>query len=112
MPESHGAGVSRFAENGSHLAEVNAAESYAGQVGGPGSSGNAGTGSHLAEVNAAESHAGQEAFHLERMRTGRSHTGTSGRARHARHFPPENAANDTWQICPAKTAFPRTKLCS
>ena len=30
----------------------------------------------------------------------------------ARHFPPENAANDTWQICPVKTAFPRTKLCS
>ena len=31
------------------------------------------------------------------MRTGRSDAGTSGRARHARHFPPENATNDTWQ---------------
>ena len=31
------------------------------------------------------------------MRAGRSDAGTSGRARHARHFPPENATNDTWQ---------------
>ena len=31
-PESHDAGVSRFGENGSHLAEVDAAESYARQV--------------------------------------------------------------------------------
>ncbi len=47
-PEPHDAGMSRFAENGSHPAEVNAAESPAGQVDGPGSSGNTGIGSHLA----------------------------------------------------------------
>ncbi len=46
-PESRDAGVSRFAENGSHPAEVNAAEGPAGQVDGPGSSGNAENGSHL-----------------------------------------------------------------
>ena len=39
--------MSRFAENGSHLAEADAAESHAGLVEGPGSSGNAGIGSHL-----------------------------------------------------------------
>ena len=58
-PESRDAGASRFGENGSHLAEVDAAESHAGQVDGPGSSGNAGTGSHLAEVDAAEGRAEQ-----------------------------------------------------
>ena len=47
-PESRDAGVSRFGENGSHLAETDAAESHAGWVEGPGSSGNAGIGSHLA----------------------------------------------------------------
>ena len=57
-PELHGAGVSRFGENGSHLAEAGAAEGHTGWVEGPGMSGNAGTGSHLAEVDAAESHAG------------------------------------------------------
>ena len=46
-PELRDAGVSRFGENGSHLAEVDAAESHAGQVDGPGSSGNAENGSHL-----------------------------------------------------------------
>ena len=46
-PEPHDAGVSRFAENGSHLAEVNATEGLARQVGGSGSSGNAENGSHL-----------------------------------------------------------------
>ena len=51
--------MSRFAENGSHLAEADATKDPAGQVGGPGRSGNAGTGSHLAATNAAESHAGQ-----------------------------------------------------
>ena len=56
-PELRDAGVSRFAENGSHLAEAGAAEGHAGHVGGPGSSGNAENGSHLAEVNAAESYA-------------------------------------------------------
>ena len=45
-------------ENGSHLAEADAAESYARLVDGPGSSGNAEIGSHLAEVNAAEGLAG------------------------------------------------------
>ena len=52
------AGVSRFGENGSHLAGADAAESYARQVGGPGGSGNAENGSHPAEVDAAEEHAG------------------------------------------------------
>ena len=51
--------MSRFDGNGSHLAEVNAAEGLARQVGGPGSSRNTGIGSHLAEVNAAESYARQ-----------------------------------------------------
>ena len=46
-PESHGAGVSLFSGNGSHLAEVGVAEGHAGQVDSPGSSGNVGTGSHL-----------------------------------------------------------------
>ena len=46
-PESRDAGVSRFGENGSHLAEVDAAEGHARQVGVSGSSGNAGIGSHL-----------------------------------------------------------------
>ena len=50
-PAPHGAGVSRFAENGSHLAEVDAAEGPAGQVDGPGSSGNTGIGSHLAAAD-------------------------------------------------------------
>ena len=58
-PESRDAGVSRFAENGSHLEEADAAEGHAGQVDGPGSSGNAGIGSHLEATGAAEGHAGQ-----------------------------------------------------
>ena len=51
MPESRDAGVSRFAGNGSHLAEVNAAEGPAGWVEGPGSSGNAENGSHPAAAD-------------------------------------------------------------
>ena len=39
--------MSRFGENDSHLAEVDAAEGHARQVDGPGSSGNAGIGSDL-----------------------------------------------------------------
>ena len=58
-PESRDAGVSRFAGNGSHPAEVNAAEGPAGWVGGPGSSGNTGIGSHLEAADATEGHAGQ-----------------------------------------------------
>ena len=58
-PESHGAGVSRFAKNGSHLAEVGAAEGRARQGEGPGSSGNAGNGSHLAATGFSS---GQEAI--------------------------------------------------
>ena len=57
-PELHGAGVSRFGENGSHLEAADAGESHAGWVEGPGSSGNTGTGSHLAEAGAAEGLAG------------------------------------------------------
>ena len=37
-PESHDAGVSRFCENGSHLAGAGAAEGHAGHVDDPGSS--------------------------------------------------------------------------
>ena len=51
--------MSRFGENGSHLAEVDAAEGHARQVGVSGSSGNAGIGSHLAGADIAEGHAGQ-----------------------------------------------------
>ena len=58
-PEPRDAGVSRFGENGSHLAATDAAESHAGLVDGPGSSRNAGTGSHLAEADVAEGHARQ-----------------------------------------------------
>ena len=47
----------------------------------------------------------QEAFHREWMRTDGSDAGTSGRARHTRHFPPENAANDTWQYVRQKRHF-------
>ena len=57
-PELHDAGVSRFSGNGSHPAEVDAAESYARLVDGPGSSGNTGIGSHLTETDAAEGLAG------------------------------------------------------
>ena len=58
QPESHDAGVSRFAENGSHLAAAGAAEGHARHIGGLGSSGNAGTGSHLAATGFSN---GQEA---------------------------------------------------
>ncbi len=58
-PELHGAGVSRFSENGSHLAEADAAEGHAGQVGCPGGSEFAKNGSHLAEADVAEGHARQ-----------------------------------------------------
>ncbi len=46
-PESHDAGVSRFGENGSHLAAAGAAEGHARHIGGLGSSGNDGIGSYL-----------------------------------------------------------------
>ena len=58
-PESHDAGVSRFGENGSHLAATGAAEGHAEWVEGSGMSGNAGIGSHLAGADAAEGHARQ-----------------------------------------------------
>ena len=58
-PELRDTGVSRFGENGSHLADADAAEGHAGQVDGLGSSGNAGIGSHLVEVDAAEGPARQ-----------------------------------------------------
>ena len=57
-PESRGAGVSRFSENGSHLEATGAAEGHAWHADSPGSSGNAGIGSHLAATGAAEGHAG------------------------------------------------------
>ena len=52
-PKSRDAGVSRFSENGSHLAEAGAAEGHTGQVDGPGSSEFTKNGSHLAEADAA-----------------------------------------------------------
>ena len=60
-PESRDAGVSRFDENGSHLAVADVAEDHTGQVGSSGSSGNARIGSHLEAKGAAEGHAGQVA---------------------------------------------------
>ena len=51
--------MSRFGKNGSHPAEVDAAEGHAGQVDSPGSSGNAGIGSHPEATDAAEGRAGQ-----------------------------------------------------
>ena len=53
-PELHGAGVSRFGENGSHPAATDAAEGHAGQVDGLGGSEFAKNGSHLAETDAAK----------------------------------------------------------
>ena len=76
---------------GPHLEGADTAEGHAGQVEGSGMSGNAGNGSHPAATDAAEGHTGQVAFLRERMRTGRSDAGTSGRARHARHFPSDSA---------------------
>ena len=57
-PELHGAGVSRFGENGSHLAGAGAAEGHAGHADGSGSSEFIENGSHLVEVDAAEGLAG------------------------------------------------------
>ena len=57
-PELHGAGVSLFSGNGSHLEAADAAKGHAGLVDGPGSREFAKNGSHLAEVDAAEGHAG------------------------------------------------------
>ena len=49
--ESRDAGVSRFSENGSHLAEMDAAEGLAGQVDGPGGSEFTKNGSHPAAAD-------------------------------------------------------------
>ena len=81
--ELHDAGVSRFAENGSHLAATDAAKGHAGQVGGPGSSGNTENGSHLAETDAAESHAGQVAS-----------SGMSGNAGNGSHLAVADFSNE------------------
>ena len=67
-PELRDAGVSRFVENGSHLAVAPVTDAAGVHVGGPGSSGNAGIGSHLAGEDVAEDHAGQMAFRRERTR--------------------------------------------
>ena len=48
----------RAPDDGSHLAEADAAKGHAGHADGPGSSGNAGIGSHLEAAGAAEGHAG------------------------------------------------------
>ena len=137
-PESRDTGVSLFAENGSHLAEADAAEGHAGHVDDPGSSGNAGNGSHLARADGADAVArqdgnpGSSGFH----ETG-SHLAGAGAAEGlAGGVPPgvnENGRVGRWDfgkgkaraalsarksrqrymaICPVKTAFLRTKLCS
>ena len=59
------------------------------------SRGNAENGSHLVKVGTAEGLAGG-------IPPGVNENGQVGRwdfgnGRHARHFPPENATNDTWQ---------------
>ena len=74
-------GSSGNAENGSHLAGADAAESHAGQVDSPGSSGNARIGSHLAGADAAESHAGQVAS-----------SGMSGNTENGSHLEAEDVA--------------------
>ena len=91
-PKSRGAGVSRFVGNGSHLAEMDAAEGHAGWVDGPGSSGNTGIGSHPAEVDAAESYAGQVgSLGSSRSAGTGSHPAEAdaaeGKTVHARRFP-------------------------
>ena len=104
------AGVSRFAENGSHLAKMDAAESYARQVDGPGSSGNAKNGSHLAATGATEDLAGDDPPGANEngqvgrwdFEKGKARTALSARKCHQRCM----------AICPVKTAFLRTKLCS
>ena len=134
-PESRDTGVSLFAENGSHLAEADAAEGHAGHVDDPGSSGNAGNGSHLARADGADAVArqdgnpGSSGFH----ETG-SHLAGAGAAEGlAGGVPPgvnENGRVGRWDfgkgkaraalsarksrqrymaICPVKTAFLRTK---
>ena len=108
-PESHDTGVSRFVENGSHLAEVNAAEGHAGQVGGPGMSGNARTGSHLEAEDVAEGLAGGVPPGVnENGQVGRWGFG-KGKARAA--LSARKCRQRYMAICPVKTAFLRTKLC-
>ena len=83
QPESHDAGVSRFAENGSHLEAADTAESYARQVDGPGSSRNAEIGSHLEATGAAEGLAWQA-----------DGPGGSGNAENGSHLEATGAAED------------------
>ena len=80
-PVMERAGSSGNAENGSHLAEADAAESHAGQVASSGSSGNAVNGSRLARADAAESHAGQVAS-----------SGSRGNAENGSHLAATDAA--------------------
>ena len=58
-PELHGAGVSRFVENGSHLEVAPVTDAAGVHVSGPGSSEFTKNGSHLEAVDAAEGHARQ-----------------------------------------------------
>ena len=58
VPRAGGCSTDGAPDDGSHLAEADAAEGHAGQVGGSGSSGNAGIGSHLAATGFSN---GQEA---------------------------------------------------
>ena len=114
-PELHGAGVSRFAEIGSHPAGAGAAEGHAwhadgsgsseftkngshlegagaaggraGQVGGSGSSGNAENGSHLEATGAAEDHAGQM-----------GESGMSGNAENGSHLAGADFSDEPWVV--------------
>ena len=78
---ARGAGMSRFAENGSHLAGADTAEGHAEQVDGLGSSGNTRNGSHLAGADTAEGHAEQV-----------DGLGSSGNTRNGSHLAAADAA--------------------
>ena len=97
-PEPHDAGVSRFAENGSHPAEVDAAEGPAGWVDGPGSSGNAENGSHLEAADATEGHAGQV-----------DGPGSSGNAENGSHLEAADFSNEPGAVLWRHTPPRRTE---
>ena len=118
--------MSRFAENGSHPAEVNAAEGHAGQVDGPGSSGNTGIGSHLESADAAESHAGQVdgpgssgnagiGSHLAAADTAEGHAGqvdgpgSSGNAENGSHLESADFSNEPGAVLWRHTPPHRTE---
>ena len=97
-PEPYDAGVSRFAGNGSHPAEVNAAEGHAGHVDGPGSSGNAENGSHPAAADATEGRAGQV-----------DGPGSSGNAENGSHLAAADFSNEPGAVLRRHTPPHRTE---